>query len=333
MKGRLFIRTEASNAIGMGHFMRCFAVAEEARARGVEVRFLMSAISDAVAARCRRIGATVRATGTQPGEDAAVVAAGLSPDDWLLVDSYAATADYVAALHKATRVAVIDDLAAFKTYDCDLIVNPAQSASHSTYRAASKAKLLLGAAHALIRREFRHPPHPPSSGPSVGVMFGGSDPRRLTGGCAALLRAALPGVTLKLIAGPAHIHTDELRALSESDPYAELHVDPPSVAGILAGCDLVLTAAGGSVGEMAAMGLAALVLVVYDNQKAALEQCPFPVIDARTELPADLGARARALMDDPARRRAMAAAAHKIVDGKGAERVVEALFPGKTCDA
>ena len=323
---RLLVRTEASNAVGMGHFMRCFAIAEEARGRGIEVRFLLSVMSDPVVDRCRRIGATARATGTLPGEDAAIVANLLSPDDWLLIDSYAATADYVSTLHKASRVAVIDDLAALDHYDCDLIVNAAQSASQSTYRTRTQAKLLLGAPYALIRREFRNFPASPAIAPSVGVMFGGSDPRRLTGGCATMLRAALPGVTLKIIAGPAHIHTDELRALAEADPLMELHVDPPSVAQVLAGCDLVLTAAGGSVGEMAAMGLAALVLVLYDNQKAALAQCPFPVIDARDALPDDLGARARALIDDPAKRQAIAASAHKIVDGKGAQRIVETMF-------
>ena len=321
---KLLIRTEASNAVGMGHFMRCFAIAEEARARGIEVRFVVSDLSDPVAERCRLIGATARATGTLPGEDAGIVASMLKPDDRLVIDSYQATADYVTTLHKAAHVVVIDDLAALERYDCDLIVNPALSASHSTYRARTSAKLLLGASYALIRREFRvaHA----GFGSAVAVMFGGSDPRQLTGGCARILRAALPGVTLKIIAGPAHIHTDELRALAQADPLMELHVDPPSVAQVLAGCNLVLTAAGGSIGEMAAMGLAALVLVLYDNQKAALEQCPFPVIDARGDLPADLGAQTRTLVDDPAKLKAIADAAHKIVDGKGAQRIVEVLF-------
>ena len=324
MTGRLLIRTEASNAVGMGHFMRCFAIAEEARARGIEVRFVVSALSDPVADRCRRIGATARATGTLPGEDAGIVAAMLKPEDWLVIDSYAATADYVAALHGCAHVAVIDDLAALARYDCDLIVNPAQAASHSTYRARTSAKLLLGAPYALIRREFRvaHA----GSGPAVGVMFGGSDPRQLTGGCAARLRTAMPGMPLKIIAGPAHIHTDALRAMAAADPLLDLHIDPPSVAGVLAGCSLVVTAAGGSIGEMAAMGLAALVLVLYDNQQAALEQCPFRVIEARGDLPADLGARARVMVDDAAGLKAIADKAHKVVDGKGAQRIVEAMF-------
>ncbi len=325
MTGRLFVRTEASNAVGMGHFMRCYAIAEEARARGIEVIFLLSAISDLVAARCRRIGAEVRATGALPSDDGDIVAAMLSASDWLLIDSYQATADYIAALHKAAHVGVVDDLTALPRYDCDLIVNAAQAASIEVYRARSSARLLMGADYALIRREFRQPVTS-ASAPSVAVMFGGSDPRQLTGGCAQLLRAAMPDVPLTIIAGPAHIHTDELRALAEADPLMTLHVDPPSVAEVLAGASLVITAAGGSVGEMAAMGLAALVLVLYDNQAAALQACPFPVIDARADLPADLGARVKTLLDDPAILKAIADKAHRIVDGKGAQRIVEAMF-------
>ena len=68
------------------------------------------------------------------------------------------------------------------------------------------------------------------------------------------------------------------------------------------------------------------------TQAAALQQCPFPVIDARHDLPADLGLRAKALIDDPARLKVVAELAHRIVDGKGPERIVEALF-GKMFDA
>lgn len=322
---RLIVRTEASNAVGMGHFMRCFAIAEAARERRIASNILIDHISDAVRRRCVPIAATVDAV-PDFGKDIGQLEAFLLRDDWLLIDSYKATEDYIAALHRVARVAVIDDLNALRRYDCDLIINPALSASREVYAAKSDARLLLGADYALIRREFRKPGTPRRAGPAIGVMFGGSDPRRLTGGCAAQLRAAMPDMRVVVVAGPAHLYTDELRAMAATDPLLELHVDPPSVAGALSGCDLVLTAAGGSVGEMAAMGLAALVLVLYDNQKAALEQCPFPVIDARADLPADLGLRARAMTDDAAGLKAIASAAHKVVDGKGAKRIVEAMF-------
>ncbi len=328
---RLFIRTEASNAIGLGHFMRCFAIAEEARARDIEVVFLLNETGDAVQARCRQIGAIAKATPAQIGsiEDIeGIIASGLERDDWVIFDTYRNLKNARVIWDGFAHVMILDDLALPMNVRADLVVNPAMSASEMGYgkQFLGFQRALLGPDYALIRREFRVPPAPTTDTQFVVVMFGGSDPRQLTGGCAAMLRAAMPGIRLKIIAGPAHIHTEALRALAGADPLLDLHVDPPSVAQVLAGCDLVLTAAGGSVGEMAAMGLAALVLVLYDNQKAALAQCPFPVIDARGGLPADLGLRARGLVDDPTGLKAIADKAHRIVDGKGAKRVVEAMF-------
>lgn len=321
---RLFIRNEASNATGMGHFMRCFAIAEEARAHDIEVTFLMSDPSAPVMQRAAKIGAAVMAVAAPLGEDIAEVSAQISPRDWLLIDSYKATADYVCRLGPRCHVAMLDDLDALETYACDLIINPALSAPRASYARKSSARLLLGADYALIRREFTCD-HPGAQTGAVAVMFGGSDPNRLTGNCARMLAASLPDVPVRVIAGPAHIHTEELRALAASNPRIELFVDPPSVAEVVAGCDLVVTAAGGSVGEMAALGVAALVLVVYDNQAAALEQCPFPVIDARKGLPEGLGETARSLVADRGRLAEIARSAHALVDGKGAQRVVKMM--------
>jgi UDP-2,4-diacetamido-2,4,6-trideoxy-beta-L-altropyranose hydrolase len=326
---RLFIRTEASTQIGLGHFMRCFAIAEDARAHGIEVTFLLNALSLPVLTRLEAIGAVGVEIGGPLGSSAdfmAFGAQGLTRNDWLLIDSYSATAGYIALQTQAARVAVLDDLNVLERFDCDLLINPAQAARRSDYERKTTARLLLGADYALIRREFRTNilSHPKDR--AIAVMFGGSDPNCLTGGCARQLLSAMKDVEIEVIAGPAHVHTDELRTLAKASPQMRLHVDPPSVARILADTSLVITAAGGSVGEVAAMGRAALVLVVYDNQAAALKACPFPVIDARNGLPDDMGARAKALMDNPLQRSDIARKAHATVDGQGTRRIVEMMF-------
>jgi len=323
---RLFIRTEASPQIGMGHFMRCFAIAEEARARGVDVTFLVND-PESVAGRLAEINARgIRVEGGlgSATDFMALGELGLSRRDWLVIDSYTATEDYVALQSQVARVAVLDDLNALAHFDCDLLINPAMAARHSDYERKTSAKLLLGADYALIRREFRHAPATGRSGGIV-VMFGGSDPTRLTETCVRRISEALPETRIAAIAGPANVHTDELIQLERKLYNMQIQVAPGSVSGVLTNSDLVITAAGGSVGEIAAMGLPALVLVVYDNQVAALKACPFPVIDARAGLPDDLGARIKTLMGDPDERQKIAASAHAVVDGKGPQRIVEAM--------
>ena len=167
---RLFIRTEASTALGMGHFMRCFAVAEAARAENIEVTFLLNEIRDSVAARIESIGAHGREV-TGPlgyeGDFLLLVELGLSRRDWLLVDSYQATDNFIRTLSNAARIAVMDDLCLLESYDCALIINAAEAAFTMPYKGKTRAKLLLGADYAQIRQEFLHPPMPLVGEPSV----------------------------------------------------------------------------------------------------------------------------------------------------------------------
>jgi UDP-2,4-diacetamido-2,4,6-trideoxy-beta-L-altropyranose hydrolase len=323
---RLFIRTEASAQIGMGHFMRCFAVAETARDRGIDVTFLMSEEVPAINHRAAAIAADVRVIGAPLGSDVeAVATCGIARDDWLMVDSYKATRAYHTALNGLAHLAVVDDLNALEAYDCDLLINAADAAFDMGYGHKTRAGLLLGADYAMIRREFRTPPAG-RNGAAITVMFGGSDPGGLTVVVAERLHYAFPDMTIRIIAGPANAHIGLLRDTARDLPNVELFVDPPSVADVLAGAILVVTAAGGSVGEVAAMALPALVLVVYDNQAAALQSCPFPVIDVRDGLPDDLEVLVDALLSDPEGLHEIAVRGHSIVDGKGAQRIVEAMF-------
>ncbi len=321
----LFIRTQASAQIGMGHFMRCFAIAEAARQRNIPVTFLLDALDAATFERIMSIGAEGQATGVPVAGEGDLEGVQIAAADWLLIDSYDATAEYLYALKDRVHSVVIDDLNALDSYACNLLINPALSASTMSYEAKTDARLLLGPAYALIRREFTRPYPVSMKGPSIAVMFGGSDPLNLTGKVSEILHHALPDTIIKVIAGPANTHTNDLKALEKQLQNMRLYVSPPNIAEALAGSYLVVTAAGGSIGEVAAMALPALVLVVYDNQKAALAACPYPVIDIRAGLPEDFADQAATLMNDAAERVRIAAHAHTLVDGQGPARILEAM--------
>ncbi|MEI9903083.1 MAG: 3-oxoacyl-[acyl-carrier-protein] synthase III C-terminal domain-containing protein [Asticcacaulis sp.] len=187
----LFIRTQASAQVGMGHFMRCFAIAEAARRRDIPVTFLLNDLDAATAMRMASIGADGQAMSVPVAGVGDLEAMVFAAADWLLIDSYDATAAYLKALKGRVRTVVLDDLNALDFFACDLLVNPAQSAPAMGYEAKTGARCLLGPAYALIREEFLRP-HPPSTeGPSIVVMFGGSDPTGLTAAVAERLHDAL----------------------------------------------------------------------------------------------------------------------------------------------
>lgn len=100
--------------------------------------------------------------------------------------------------------------------------------------------------------------------------------------------------------------------------------------------DLVVSAAGSSTWEMLCLGVPTALVLVADNQRrsyaatisrglaAGLGGPP----DRPGHLPADPGARQalRRLLTDPAARTALATRGHDLIDGRGRERVADALL-------
>lgn len=323
----LWVRTEASAQIGLGHFMRCFAVAEAARHRGMAVTFLLNESTEAIRSRLAQIGAGCRRLETAIGspQDAAAIRTSVPTGELLLVDSYAVGSEFYTDLCADYRLAVFDDLAQVRPLSVHLVINAAASALPEVYaEIAPDAQLCLGPDYAPIRHEFRRS-YPTSGRAHISVLFGGSDPKGFTALCAEALLEVAPRYDIRLIVGPANRDVDALRRLCAAHAALKLYLSPDNVAEVLSGASLVVTAAGGSVGEIAAMGLPALVMVVVDNQAALLSASPYPVLDARDGWPDGFKDKVKTLLSDVLGRVTGAARAHALVDGRGAERIVEAL--------
>jgi len=318
----LWVRTEASHGVGLGHFMRCYAIAEQARLDGDRVTFLTGELPPQALERLRFCGIdhiyAPYAAGS--ADDQGFVARLVPEGQAVLLDSYGFGADYYAALSDSHFVAVMDDMAAVPISG-HVVINASIGAAQMGYAAlAPQARLLLGPVYAQVRHEFRRP-YPDPFRPHVCVTFGGSDPANLTAQAAQALLEVVPEVDIRLIAGPAHAHVDALRRLCAAQPRLKLYLAPDNVAEVLYGADLVVTAAGGSVYEIAAMGLPALVLVVVDNQASALRACPYPALEARGGWPEAFGRWVGAVIRNPD----IGQSARAQVDGQGCQRILQAL--------
>ncbi len=96
---------------------------------------------------------------------------------------------------------------------------------------------------------------------------------------------------------------------------------------MFAAAGLVVTAGGGTVGELVALGVPAVVAVVVNNQEGAAATCPYSCVDARPLGAVDaLLEQALRLWNDPLGRDALAADLRGLVDGQGALRVADMLL-------
>lgn len=347
---RVLIRADATASMGTGHVMRCLAVAEALADMQAEPVFATVDMPAALRARLRENGMAVADLPGPAGGDAdlaAVVALAQESADAVILDGYHFNVGYRQALRAAEGpVLAFDDTATLPALHADLIVNPALDAAALDYLAkAPGARLLLGPAYAPIRRDIRRAAALPrlewAARDRILLTFGGSDPAGLTGPVMARLHALLPDVGIDVAVGGGNLRASALQAqAAKLTPGIVVHIDSRDMGGLMRRAGLAAAAAGGTLGELSALGTPTLLAVVADNQApaaASAARAGLQTVETRgadAERSAVLIARAAAaLWRDPHRRQAMAAAVDGAVDGQGAARIAAALHDAVLCAA
>jgi UDP-2,4-diacetamido-2,4,6-trideoxy-beta-L-altropyranose hydrolase len=337
----MLVRTDGSPSIGMGHAMRCLALAEAHHETGGQSVFLMAEPPDAFARRASSRGAEVRPL-TGPLGSAEDLARTLAVADavgagWIVLDGYHFDGDYQAGLISAgARVLALDDHGQAGRYSAQLVLNQNAGAEERLYRDRGPGtRLLLGPRFALLREEFRlwsaSRPTVPARVRRVAVTLGGSDPDNVSDRVLEGL-AAVPGpLEVLLLIGAANPHLTALEDAAKRCPHpVEVLVDVRDMAGRLGGADLAVAAAGVTALELARVGTPHLAIVLADNQLPGAEALARDGIVVNLGWQADvtaesIGAAVAALADDAERRAEMSRRGRELVDGRGAERVLAAM--------
>ena len=304
----IVVRADATPAMGLGHAMRCLALAQAYRDAGGDVVFAMA---DPPAAFAARLAA--ESIGLRPAEPAATGA------DWIVLDGYHFDAAYERELRAAARLLVLDDHDA--DHDADLILRQGLGA-----RAGDR--VLAGVRYALLRREFRQWAGGDRAVPErvqrVLVTLGGGDP----GPVIDIVLEALTRADLEVqwITGPLNPRRD-------APPGVEVVVDATDMPERMQWADLAVTAAGSTSWELARVGTPQIAIELADNQRPVARALAERGIAVPAGWHADLDAAAlaRAIDGLTAERRAeMSRRGRAAVDGQGAVRVLEAMGLGTT---
>jgi spore coat polysaccharide biosynthesis predicted glycosyltransferase SpsG len=327
------IRCDAGPRTGVGHLIRCVALAEELTARGITVHFL----SDLGGVAWAEQQLTSRGLPWHPapydpvGLLAAADRLGL---DAVVIDSYTLPPAHSVALRASGRpvLAIVDgDL---RGQTADIYVD--QNLDAVPYRAGLS---LAGLDYALLRRAIRdrrpHTVRTASHGgvPRVVAFFGGTDAYGAAPVVSRLLIRTGAAFTATVIAANDELHAS-LAALTPGTGQRFDIIGPTdSLPELLAGADLVLSASGTSTWELLCLGLPAALVWVVDNQILGYDRTTARGLAAGLgHLPhlSDPGTPAvstlRDLLVRPQIRAALAARAWSAVDGQGTARVTDALL-------
>ena len=341
--GTLLIRADAGPAIGAGHLMRCLALAEAWRRRGGAVLMVTGALPEGLARRVAGAGAE-RLTIDGPDNDAdgrwlAGLAEGRGAG-WIVIDGYGFGPDYMVAAGESGRpVLMLDDDARHARYPVRAVLNQNLHARAEDYVGKTQATLMLGPGHALIRqdlRTWRHwKRHYPKTASKLLVTLGGADPgghtRKVVEALGQLTHHA-PEVHIvaRVVVGGANPQAGALRALASENPDVALLFDVRDMAAQIRWCDAALSASGSTVWELA-LFQTPMLLATASGVEAPVAASLVAAGAARAlGRLADLDRAAcanalSALLGDAALRQSLGAAAAGLVDGDGADRVVEQM--------
>ena len=324
------IRCDAGPRTGVGHLVRCVALAEELTARGVDVHFL----SDLGGLAWAQAQLDQRGLPWHPApyDEVGLVAAAQRLDlAALVVDSYTLPPQHSAAVRATGRpvLAIVDGDRRGQSADIYVDQNLDAVLDHGEVR-------LAGLDYALLRsavRELRPataPVHSATRTPRVVAFFGGTDAFRAAPQVARLLTATAVGFDATVVAADEGLRTDLLAVPARPGQHFEFIAPTDHLPKLLTGADLVISASGTSTWELLCLGRAAALVWVVDNQIQGYERTVARGYAAGLgrlgQFTPDSVEVLRRLLTDPAQRTALAAAGWAAVDGEGVRRVADALL-------
>ncbi len=334
----VLIRADADGQIGSGHWMRCLALAQACRDSGDQVVLSAASRVPSLEGRWAAEGVEIvrnpAARGSLRDAEHLAVLARHRCSSWIVLDGYAFGQEYQRAVKESGRqILLVDDVGGQKEYSTDVILNQNIHASEDLYRGrASSSRLLLGLRYTLLRREFRSRARPSRNGSRrrrILVTLGGGDPDNVTlKVIRALQGLGREDVEVKVVVGGAHPDPQGLAAAVAGGRVPmtlERHVT--DMPGLMAWADLAVTGSGSTCWELAFMGLPSLLLVLADNQRElarGMDQrgAALNLGWHRSVSRKDIRQGVEGLLLSPERRAAMAARGRKLVDGRGALRVL-----------
>lgn len=271
----------------------------------------------------------------------------------ILVDSYYVTEKYLAALKKRITTIYMDDIYAF-SYPVDMLINYniyGEEMGYEKDAAFADTKLLLGTEYVPLREEFSVGAGyvqsrkalslgaanvTPAEEGGILITTGGSDSFNLAG---QLLMEAMKYDALKekeyhVVSGSLNPHIGELQALAQKHENIHIHCNVTNMAELMAESKVALSAGGSTLYELCAMGVPVIAFSFAENQERLVQTFVKRGIaqyggNYRTDgnkMIQNTIAGLETLLEDKNLRSEYRKKARTLVDGKGAERIAEALL-------
>lgn len=338
-------RCDAGAHIGGGHVVRCLALADAMARQNWRCTFAVRDGTRQTMPLLERSGHLIADIEATPEAEPQWLSAHVGPCDLLVVDHYERGRNFEAGCRDwVGQILVLDD-SNDRDHDCDFLVSPSPllDAKDFTTRVPEGTRILTGPAYAPLRAAFANrrfaTPSQAKNPQRLLIGYGAADPDNATGRTLDALEAAglLDEVETDVILGSNAPHLNTVTQQGARMDRVQLHIDPPDAVTLMAGASVTVGAAGTSAWERCALGGAAIMVSIADNQRpgarflanagAAIDLGSLDQVAA-----ADLAETVSSLLSNPSRLASMKGSAATLCDGLGAERIAAMIDPPVASD-
>ena len=343
----LFIRVDSGLDVGLGHVMRCFALAEFIKNMNFNVYFISKKIKGNISRNIENNGYRVfhldskLIKSSKPNwkidalKTSKIIQRFKNQKNLLLVDNYGLSEKWETTLKSIVdKIVVIDDFSN-RSHNCNLFIdqNLHTSKKKINKKIPKNCKKLLGPKYALLRKEFilSRKIVKKRSGKinRILISFGGSDEKNQTlKVLKAIKKLAKEKINVDVIVGEPNKNKIKIKKICSKIENSTYYQQTENIAKKMNKADLAIGAGGIITWEKCCLGLPSIVSIVSKNQEDAVNAvskkgCLINLgraerLTSQDYLSAITNLNSKKLIQ-------MQKKCMKLVDGKGAERVAKQI--------
>jgi UDP-2,4-diacetamido-2,4,6-trideoxy-beta-L-altropyranose hydrolase len=269
MSNRIIFRADGDAQIGMGHVMRCLALADmlgESFDRSLAIVQPVPVVQELITAK----GITLISLKT---DDLAELLILIKDTDVVVLDGYNFDEQYQRTLsQQAHKLVYIDDLVQGQQV-ANVVINHAGGITEYDYRAETYTQFFLGPHYAMLRPVFFQPASPVPAEGTIFVNLGGADPHNRSAWVLDALRLAFRQMgqqwRVHLVLGPFHPNRANLDAYRDHLKHLTIlsNLTAEQMVGELQKCQLAITACSTISYEVCAIHRPLIGIKTADNQQ------------------------------------------------------------------
>ena len=336
---KFVFRVDATKDIGLGHLMRCYALAEELVKNKNTCFFISNIDNEKIIEKIITSEIIFEKITTSPESKKDLqYLINFSKKhyiDWVITDHYKISSEYIKKIKdNGFQVLCIDDTSQIY-YSSEVVVNQNIVSKKIEFKTDDSTKLLLGSKYIIIREELlkRGKKIYKDNVEKILVTFGGIDYGNITIKILKILKETIDNnIQIIVVIGALNKIEENLKSEIKKLDNSQIRFvfSPENMAELYLESDIAISAGGSSCYELAYFGIPNIIITVADNQLNIAKELDKKNVSIYLGKKEDVSSNkikenVLKLIKDNSLRKKMSKNGLKLVDGKGKKRIIEAM--------